>query len=168
MYSQIKEWKHNLCVSIKDNQSDFDTDHLVMFMCRFISWVVEKDVLLWPAGSLNKTVSLYPASFHTPRPNLPLFQVSLYFLRLLSNSTWWKGLFSVLVLEGVAGLHRTGQIQLLQHHWLGHTLRWLWCWMVYLGNELRSFLRLHQSTAFQTLPLTMRDTSFLLRDSCPQ
>ena len=71
-----------------------------MFLCRFISWVVEKGVLLWPEGSLNKTVSLCPASFCTPRPNLPLFQVSLYFLHLLSNPTWWKAqLFLVLVLE---------------------------------------------------------------------
>ena len=29
-------------------------------------------------------------------------------------------------------------------------------------------LRLHPSTAFQTLLLTMMATSFLLRDSCPQ
>ena len=31
-----------------------------------------------------------------------------------------------------------------------------------------SLLRLHPSTAFQTLLLTMRATPFLLRDSCPQ
>ena len=31
-----------------------------------------------------------------------------------------------------------------------------------------SFLRLHPSTAFQTLLLTMMTTPFLLRDSCPQ
>ena len=31
-----------------------------------------------------------------------------------------------------------------------------------------SFLRLHPSTAFQTLLLTMWATPFLLRDSCPQ
>ena len=31
-----------------------------------------------------------------------------------------------------------------------------------------SFLRLHPSTAFQTLLLTMMATPFLLRDSCPE
>ena len=31
-----------------------------------------------------------------------------------------------------------------------------------------SFLRLHSSTAFQTLSLTMMATPFLLKDSCPQ
>ena len=30
-----------------------------------------------------------------------------------------------------------------------------------------SFLRLHLSTVFQTLLLTVRATPFLLRDSCP-
>ena len=29
--------------------------------------------------------------------------------------------FWVLVLEGLAGLHRTIQLQLLQHYWSGHT-----------------------------------------------
>ena len=28
----------------------------------------------------------------------------------------------MLVLEGLAGLHRTIQLQLLQHYWLGHSL----------------------------------------------
>ena len=30
--------------------------------------------------------------------------------------------YCVLVLEGLVGLHRTIQLQLLQHHWLGHRL----------------------------------------------
>ena len=37
------------------------------------------------------------------------------------------------------GLHRTVQLQLLQHYWLGHRLGLLWYWMVCLGNEQRSF-----------------------------
>ena len=45
-----------------------------------------------------------------------LFQVSLVFLLLPSSSLWWKGhLFLVLVLEGLVGLHRIIQLQLLQH-----------------------------------------------------
>ena len=43
-----------------------------------------------------------------------LFQVSHNFLLLHSSSLWWKGhLFRVLVLEGLADLHRTVQLQLL-------------------------------------------------------
>ena len=45
----------------------------------------------------------------------------------------------VLVLKGLVGLHKTVQLQLLQHYWLGHRLGLLWYWMVCLGNEQRSF-----------------------------
>ena len=47
--------------------------------------------------------------------------------------------FLVLVLEGIIGLHRTGQLQLLQHQWLGYRLGLLWYLMVCLGNKPRSF-----------------------------
>ena len=82
--------------------------------------------------------------------------------------------FLVLVLEGLVGLHRTIQLQLLQHSCSGHRLGLLWYWMVCLGNEIisrewseilcqiiiLSFLRLHLNTAFQTLLLIMRATLF--------
>ena len=69
-----------------------------------------------------------------------LFPVSPDFLLLHSSPLWWKGhLFSVSVLEGLTDLHRTGQLQLLQYQWLGHRLEFLWCWMVCIGNEPRSF-----------------------------
>ena len=47
----------------------------------------------------------------------------------------------MLVLEGLIGLHRTVQLQLLQCYWLGHRLGLPWYWMVCLGNEHRSFCR---------------------------
>ena len=47
--------------------------------------------------------------------------------------------FWVLVLKGLVGLHRTIQLQLLQHYRLGHRLGLLWYWMVCLGNKPRSF-----------------------------
>ena len=50
-----------------------------------------------------------------------LLQASLDFLFLPSNPLWWKGhLFLLLVLEGLVGLHRTVQLQLLQHYWSGY------------------------------------------------
>ena len=75
----------------------------------------------------------------------------------------------MLVLKGLVGLHRTVQLQLLQRYWLGigldyHDIEWF-----ALETEIiLSFLRLHPSTAFQTLFLTIMATPFLLRDSCPQ
>ena len=50
-----------------------------------------------------------------------------------------KNIFWVLVLEGLVGLHRTVQLQLLQHYWLGYKLGLLWYWMACLGNEQRPF-----------------------------
>ena len=37
-----------------------------------------------------------------------------------------------------------------------------------MNRDILSILRLHPSTAFQTLLLTIMATPFLLRDSCPQ
>ena len=60
-------------------------------------------------------------------------QVSLDFLLLHSSPLKWKGcLFWVLVLRGLVSLHRTVQLQLLQHYWSGHNFGLLWYWMVYL------------------------------------
>ena len=65
--------------------------------------------------SWQNSVSLYPASFFTPRPNL-LIQVSLDFLLFAFQSAMMKRhLFWVLVLEGLIGLHTTIQLQLLWH-----------------------------------------------------
>ena len=53
-----------------------------------------------------------------------------------SSPLWWKGhLFWVLVLEVLVGLHRTIQLQLLQHYWLGHRRRLLWYWMACLERN---------------------------------
>ena len=52
-----------------------------------------------------------------------LLQVFLDFLLLHSSPLKRKEhLFGVLILEGLIGLHRTVQLQLLQHYWLGHRL----------------------------------------------
>ena len=44
-----------------------------------------------------------------------LLQVSLDFLPLHFNPLWWIGHILVLILEGVVGLHRYGQLQLFQY-----------------------------------------------------
>ena len=41
-------------------------------------------------------------------------------------------------------------------------------WRQFVYNTVVCFLRVHPSTAFRTLLLTMMATPFLLRDSCPQ
>ena len=151
------------------NQSDFGVDHLVMSMCRVFSCVVGRGCLLWPVHSLGKTLAF--ALLHSVFQGqiFLLLQVFLDFLLLHSSPLQWKGhLFGVLVLKGLVGLHRTIQLQLFQCYWLGHRLGLLWYWMVSWKEIILSFLRLHPSTAFQTLLLTMMATPFLLKDSCSQ
>ena len=84
-----------------------------------------------------------------------LLQVFLYFLLLHSSPLWWKGhLFGVLVLEGLAGLHRTVQIQLIQHYWLGHRLGLLWYSVIFLG--IRDY-----SVVFEIAPKYCNSVSFV-------
>ena len=122
------------------NQSDFSVDHLVMFMCGVFSCVVGRGCILWPAHSLGKTLLTFALLHSVLQGQICLLLlVSLGFLLLHSSPLRWKGLlFWVLVLEGLVGLHRTVQLQLLQHYWSGHRLGLLWYWMVCLGNEQRS------------------------------
>ena len=109
--------------------------------CRVISCVVRRGCLLWPVHSLSKTLLVFALlHFVLQSQTFLLLQVFLDFLLLYSSPLWWKGpILGVLVLEGLLGLHRTIQLQLLQHYWSGHRLGLLWYWMVCLGNEQRSF-----------------------------
>ena len=123
------------------------------------------------AFSWQNSISLCPASFYTPRPNLPVTPGVSWLPTFAFQSPIMKRISLLgIVLEGLVGLYRTIQVQLLQHYWSGHRLGLLWYWMVCLVNKqiILSFLRLHPSTAFQTLLLTMMATPFILRDSCPQ
>ena len=111
-----------------------------MSMCRVFSCVVGKGCLLWPACSFVRTLLAFALLHFVQGQTCLLFWLSLDFLLLHFNVLWWKGhLLLVLILEGLLGRHRTSQLQLLWHQWLGHRLVFLWCWMVYLGKEPRSF-----------------------------
>ena len=71
-----------------------------------------------------------------------LFQVSLHFLLCTPISYDEKDIFwGVLVLEGLVGLHRTVQLQLLQHYWWGIDLD---CcdieWLAFEMNRDHSFV----------------------------
>ena len=103
------------------NKSDFSIDHLVISMDRFIFWVVGKGCLLWPVHSLGKSlVSFCPALFCTPRPNLPValgisWLLTFAFQSPMMKRTSFCVCVCVLVLEGLVGLHRITQLQLLWH-----------------------------------------------------
>ena len=111
-----------------------------MSMCRVFSCVVGRGYLLWPVRSLGKTL-LAIALLHSLLQGqiCLLLQVLPDFLLLHSSPLQWKDLFWVFIIKGLVGLHRTIQLQLLQHYWSGHRLGLLWYWMVCLGDEQRSF-----------------------------
>ena len=125
------------------NQSDVCTGHLMTSMCRVIPCVLGRGcVAMTSAFSWQNSINLCPASFHIPKSNLPVTSGVSWLPTVHSNPLWRKvHLCWVLVLEGHVGLHRTIQLQLFQHDWSGYRLGWLWYWMVYLGNEQRSFCR---------------------------
>ena len=77
------------------------------------------------AFSWQNSISLFPASFGIPRPNLPVTPgVSSLPTFAFQSPIMKRGVlvFGVLVLKGLVGLHRTVQLQLLQCYWLGHRL----------------------------------------------
>ena len=95
-------------------------------------------VLLEECVLLANFISLWPASFCTPGSNLPATPGISWLPTFAFQSPIMKRTsFGVLVLEGLIGLHRTVQLQLLQHYWPGHRLGLLWYWVVCLGNKQR-------------------------------
>ena len=98
-------------------------------MCKVFFCVVGRGCFLWLVCSLGKTllafallhsvfqdqISCYPTCFLTSYFCIPVpyNEKDIFFL--------------VLLLRGLVGLHRTIQLQLLQHYWLGHRLGLLWC-----------------------------------------
>ena len=146
-------------------------DHLVMSMCRIVSWVVAKGYLLWPDYSLDKTLLVFVLLHFVLQGQTCLsLQVSLDFLYLYFNPLWWKGhLFLVLVLEGLIGLHRTNQFQLLCISGWGIDLD-------YCDAEWFALETNWDHVVFEIAPkyctldsfIDMGATLFLLRDSYPQ
>ena len=89
--------------------------------------------------SWQNSISLCPPSFLTPRPKLLVTPDISWLPNFGFQSPIMKRTFlCVLVLEGLVGLQRTVQLQLLQHYCLGHRLGLSCNWMVCLGKEQRS------------------------------
>ena len=90
------------------------------------------------AFSWQNSISLCPASFHIPRPNLPVTPgVSWLSTFAFQSPIMKRTSFWVLLLKGLVGLHKTIQLQFFQCYWLGHRLGSLWYWMACFGDEQR-------------------------------
>ena len=89
--------------------------------CVESSCVIGRRCLLWLVRSLGRTLLAFVLLHSVLQGQICLLlQVFLDFLLLHSSSLERKGhLFWVLVLKDLVGLHRTVQLQLLQHYWLG-------------------------------------------------
>ena len=89
-----------------------------VFSCVVGIVVCYDQCVLW-----QNSVSLCPASFCSPRPNLPITPGISWLPTFAFQSPLMKRTsFLVLVLKGLVGLHRTIQLQLLQHYGLGPRL----------------------------------------------
>ena len=114
-----------------------------MPMCRVFSCVVGRECLLWPVHSLGKTLLAFACFILYSKAKFACysryFLTSCFCIPVPYNEK--DIFFLVFVLEGLIGLHRTIQIQLLQHYWSGRRLGLPWYWTVCLGNEQRSFCR---------------------------
>ena len=91
--------------------------------------------------SWQSYLSLFPASFCTPRPNFPVTPGISWLPPFAFQSSIMKrtSFLGVCFRTFFLGLHRTVQLQFLQHSWSRHLLGLLWYWVVCLGNEQRSF-----------------------------
>ena len=102
------------------NPSGFNVDHLVMSMCRVFSCVVGRGCFLWPVHSLCKILLAFALLHFVLQGQVKFACYSMYLLIsyfCIPVPYNEKGhLFWVLVLEC---LHRSIQLQLLQHSWLG-------------------------------------------------
>ena len=111
-----------------------------MSMCRVFSCVVGRGCLLWLVHFLGRTLLAFALLIFNSRAKLPVIpgiawlSTFAFHCPIMKRKPFW-----VLIPEGLVGLHRIVQLQLLQHYWLGHKLWLLWYWMVCLGNEQISF-----------------------------
>ena len=105
-----------------------------MSMCRVLSCVGGRGCLL-SAFSWQNSISLCPASFLTPRLNLPVTPgVSLLLIFAFQSSIMKRTTFWGVSSRRSCRIHRSVQLLLLQHYWSGHRLGLPWYWMVCLGK----------------------------------
>ena len=111
-----------------------------MSICRVFSCVVESGCLLWPVCSLGKTLLAFALLHFILKAKFPVTPGVSWLPTFAFQSPIMKRISSgVLVLKSLVGLHKTIQLQLLQHYWLGHRFGLPWYWMVCFRNEQTSF-----------------------------
>ena len=104
---------------------------LTLWWCPCVdsSLVLLEEGVCYDRCVLLEKLSLCPASFCTPRPNLPVTPGISWLFRFCIPVPYDEKaiFFLMLVLRGLVRLHRTSKLQFLRHQWLGHRLGLLWC-----------------------------------------
>ena len=119
---------------------------LTIWWCSCVEFLVlwKRGFAMTSAFSWQNSVSLCPVSPCTPRPNLPVTPGISWLPTFAFQSPIMKWhIFWVLVPENcrtIVGLHRTIQLQILQHYWLRYRLGLLWYWVVWLENRDHSIV----------------------------
>ena len=109
-----------------------------MSMCSLLLCCWKRVFAMTSVFSWQNSISLFPASFRTPRPNLPVIPGVSWLPTFVFQSPIMTRT-SFLGLSSKKSCGSTIHLQLLQHYWLGHRLGLLWYWMVCLGYEQGSF-----------------------------
>ena len=111
-------------------------------MCSLLLCCWKRVFAMTSVFSWQNPVSLFPGSFCTPRPNLPVTPgISWLPTFAFQSPVMRRTSFLGVSFKGLIGLHRTIQLHLLQHYWLGHRLELLWYWMFALEtNRDHSFI----------------------------
>ena len=123
-----------------------------MSMCRVITCVAGKGCLLWPVCSLDRTLLAFALlHFVLQGQTCLLLHISWFPLLAFQSPMMKRTSFFDVSSRRSWGLHTTSQLQLLLHQWLGHRLGLLWCWMVCLGREPRSFCHFWDCTKYYVL-----------------
>ena len=139
-------------------------------MCRVFWYYWKMMSAMTSAFSWQNSVRLCPDSFCTPRPHFSV-TLGISWLSTFAFQAHMMKRTSFFGDSSIRSCSLSWNFQLLLHWWLWHRRGLLWYWMVCLGNEQRSFCcfqRLHPTTAFLSLLLTMRATPLPFRVSCPQ
>ena len=86
------------------------------YPCVELSLMLVEKTAMTSVFCWQNPANLCPASFYTPRPNLAVIPAISWLPTFAFRSPIMKRTsFLVLVLEGLGSLHRTVQLQLLQH-----------------------------------------------------
>ena len=120
--------------------------------------------------SWQNSISLCPASFRIPRPNLPVTPGVSWLPTFAFQSPLIKGhLFWVLVLKGLVGLHRTVQLQLLQHYWWGMVLDYcdIECFVLEMNRDHSVVFEIASKYCISDSFVDHDGYSISSRDSCP-